>query len=433
MSAPNRELDILGVYFTSLATFSHDKARETAEKERECLCRGSSSSAWAHLIPPLIQLAGVEKQYLNAAFLQQRGFLRRDGSPKNLYESIHNEMQRVGCRIVDLGMDVDSLGELATKVARDVAMLAKGRLQLMEVYEKLCGSFPKPPPYREVIGTVKAVGEMAKNATSEGAAPWVAVFQLEVGVLHDYLMSATHMQVWKFFESLILLQSGSDQLAKWTEIIQTRETKKMSFASSFGFSLGGTAEPHVYLWFYKLKAMLLSKFSLYFHLTLSGQTSSTEMRAHTAKLAVDQQARISAFHRKVDAQSVSVVFDATGLDPYTGPGYHHPDNTQASNSGLELYPSVFSHPTQPKDHWPSIVMLLNGHATELADDKPVYLYDSGVGATYFFNMIEPRFTLVLVFDGKRAERESAINLFLQEIIPQLRCSKVYASLKPGTK
>jgi len=125
MSAHTRELDILGIYFTSLSTFSHDKARETAEKERECLCRGSASSAWAHLIPPLIQLAGVEKQYLNAAFLQPRGFLRRDGSPKNVYESIHNEMQRVGCRIVDLGMDVDSLGELATKVARDVAMLAK--------------------------------------------------------------------------------------------------------------------------------------------------------------------------------------------------------------------------------------------------------------------------------------------------------------------
>lgn len=429
MSGPNREEHTLDIYFTSLATFSHDKARETAEKERECLCRGSSSAAWAHLIPPLIQLAAVEKQYLNAAFLQPRGFLRRDGSPKNLYESIHNDMQRIG----DVDPKGDSLSELATKVARDVAMLAKGRLQLMEVYERLCGSFPKPPPYREVTGTVKAVGEMAKNATSASVTPWLSVFQLEVGVLYDYLMSATHMQTWRFFESLILLQSGSDQLAKWTEIIQTRETKKMSFASSLLRGVGGTAEPHVYLWFYKLKAMLLSKFSLYFHLTLSGQTSSTEMRAHTAKLAVDQQARISAFHRKVDAQSVNVVFDATGLDPYTGPGYHHPDNTQASNSGLELYPSVFSHPAQPKDHWPSIVMLLNGHATELADDKPVYLYDSGVGATYFFNMIEPRFTLVLVFDGKRAERESTINLFIQEIIPQLRCSKVFASLKPGTK
>jgi len=426
---PTREESILSTYFTSLSTFSHDKARETAEKERECLCRGSPSSAWVHLIPSLIQLAAVEKQYLNAAFLQPRGFLRRDGSPKNLYESIHNEMQR----IADVHPKVDSLSEMATKVAADVSTLAKGRLQLMEVYERLCSVFPKPLPYREVIGTVKAVGEMAKNVSSIEVAPWRDVFQLEVGVFHDYLMSATHMQIWGFFESLILLQSGSDQLAKWTDIIQTRETKKLSFASSLLRGVGGTAEPHLYLWFYKLKAMLLSKFSLYFHITLSGQTSSTELKALSAKLAVDQQARISAFHRKVDAQSVNVVFDAVGLEPYTGPGYHHPDNNQAGNSGLELYPSVFSHPAQPKEHWPSIVMLLSGHATELAEDKPVYLYDSGVQATYFFNMIEPRFTLVLVFEGKRAERESTINMFIQEIVPQLRCSKVFASLKPGTK
>ena len=118
--------------------------------------------------------------------------------------------------------------------------------------------------------------------------------------------------------------------------------------------------PHLYLWFQKLKSALLSKFSLYFHNTLAGQTTQAEMKvklfpprddspfstfclhqALTGRLAIDHQSRMTAFQRRVDATAVCVVFDATNLDQFNGPGYHHQDNLQAHPAGLDLYPPVF--------------------------------------------------------------------------------------------
>ena len=72
-------------------------------------------------------------------------------------------------------------------------------------------------------------------------------------------------------------------------------------------------------------------------------------------------------------------------------------------------------------------MTLTDRATELSQyDRVVHLYDSGVGSTYYLAMIEPRFTLVVVFEGRRGEKDSAVNTFMQETVPQLRCTKVFA-------
>ena len=40
-----------------------------------------------------------------------------------------------------------------------------------------------------------------------------------------------------------------------------------------------------------------------------------------------------------------------------------------SPAGLDLYPPVFSQPSQPVHHWPTIVMIITDRATELAADR----------------------------------------------------------------
>ena len=80
--------------------------------------------------------------------------------------------------------------------------------------------------------------------------------------------------------------------------------------------VSGSVEPQLYTWFQRLKSSLLSKFSLYFHSTLSGQTNAQEMRALCSKLSTDQTTRLSSFQKRLDASSVSILFDANGQTGY---------------------------------------------------------------------------------------------------------------------
>eukprot|EP00092_Neocalanus_flemingeri_P013318 GFUD01014356.1.p1 GENE.GFUD01014356.1~~GFUD01014356.1.p1 ORF type:complete len:324 (-),score=91.77 GFUD01014356.1:331-1254(-) len=307
---------------------------------------------------------------------------------------------------------------------------------MVDIYERLSGFCPAPPPYREIISVLTAVTEETQKTDGECvvSAPWVTVVKYENNILMDFMSAASAMQSWNFFESIMLLQRGGEMLALWEEIVQAREARKLSFASSLLRGVSGSAEPHLYLWFQRLKASLISKFSLFFYQTLAQQTTPTEMKSLCARLSLDQAARLSAFQKRADAQSISVLFDATGLASYNGrPGYHHLEKEQPQMSGLDLFPVVFSTPTQPSHHFPNLVMILTDQNTDLATDKTVHFYDGGVGSTYFLHLIEPRFYVVIIFDGRRSERDSTINTFIQETALQLRCSKTFAALKPGYK
>jgi len=79
-----REEALLHSYFTFLANFSQDRAREVVEKEKE-ICRCGPNNPWGQLLGSLMQLAGAEKQYLALSFLQPRSsvFLRKDHIPEH--------------------------------------------------------------------------------------------------------------------------------------------------------------------------------------------------------------------------------------------------------------------------------------------------------------------------------------------------------------
>ena len=104
-----------------------------------------------------------------------------------------------------------------------------------------------------------------------------------------------------------------------------------------------------------------------------------------------------------------------------------------SLSGLDLFPLVYSTGYQPSLHWPNVVMILTDQHEDLLSDRTVTFYDVGVGATYFLHQIEPRFYVVIIFYGRKNEKDSTINGFIQDTALSLRCSRNFASLKPGYK
>ena len=47
--------------------------------------------------------------------------------------------------------------------------------------------------------------------------------------------------------------------------------------------------------------------------------------------------------------------------------------------------------------------------------------------------VEPRIMFVLIFEAKKSEKDSYINTFITDMSAQMRCSKLFAALRPGTK
>jgi len=277
------------------------------------------------------------------------------------------------------------------------------------------------------------VGRMGEEPA---IAPWVTVVRYETQTLRDYMSAALAMQSWDFFPSLMLLTRGAELLSQWDEVVQARETRKMSFASSLLRGVTGWVEPHLFIWFSRLKAALLSKFSLYFYTTLARQAPPSEMSRMCSKLTVDQPARLLAFQKRVDALSVLIVYGGLEQGDCGRPGYSHLTGEGGGPvipTGLDCFPVVFSCPTLPEHLLPGLVMILTDRSRDRTADRTFYLHDPGLGATYFIHCVEPRFYMVTVCEGKRSEKDSAINTFIQETVGQLRCTKLCNSLKPGHK
>jgi len=306
---------------------------------------------------------------------------------------------------------------------------------MIDIYEKLCNltqtSF-LADPFPDILPTLAQILTECKKSQSSVVTPWSTVLEYETGILLDFLSVCVTIIDFNYFDSIMLLSRAGENLTKWDEIVQARETKKLGFASSWLRS--GSVEPQLYLWFQKLKSSLLSKFSLYFYSTLSQQTSTNEMKSLSSKLSVDQCSRLASYQKRLDAQSVSILYDANGGSNYQGrAGYHFHDKDQVSLAGLDLFPLVYNTGYQPGHHWPNVVMIITDHNTDLTKDKTVFFSDVGVGATYFLRQIEPRFYVVVIFEGRRNEKDSTINGFIEETALQLRCCRVFASLKPGYK
>jgi len=393
------------------------------EKERDL--SKSLGTEWSHYISVLLHLCTAEKQYTNLSFLQARGFLRKEGSLKSIYEVLISELERPW-QVNEATSPLDDLVSVSTT---DILTLVKGRMKTMEIYEKLSASTNEQlPNYQPCIDVTKNIKR--KEMCCVFMEPWLNVYFIEVEVLSECMMMCANLAKWDFYRSLTCLQDITDKLNRWNEVIQTRETKKLSFATSLLRGVSGLqSEPLLYTWFSKFKSGLLSKFSLYFYQLLSKQCSGNDIKGWMNKVPVDYSARIAAFARRSDAISVCLLFNGNGLQGFKGPGYHIKTEKDKSVgvTGLDLFPCIYYHPVLPTEHWPSIVM--NIKDSDLSHDRNVYIYDAGIGFTYFIHQIEPRFYIVILYEGKKLEKDSSIVQFLEETTQQLRLTKVFLSLK----
>jgi len=186
-------------------------------------------------------------------------------------------------------------------------------------------------------------------------------------------------------------------------------------------------------WLLKFKGTLLSKLSLYFYEILARNSNSAfDIRLISTKLQTDYISKLSNFQKKSDALAICLVFDARDIDFYPN-GYQHPVRPPEVPTGMDTFPAVLSIPQKPLSRWPSVVMLISGRMSDLNSDKLVGFFDSQVQSTYFILRIEPRMFLLLVYESKKSEKDSYIVKFMNEIVNELKCGRIFSSLKLSVK
>ncbi|XP_037371007.1 KICSTOR subunit 2 [Talpa occidentalis] len=434
------EQAVLETFFSHLGIFSYDKAKDNVEKEREA--SKSAGGSWLALLAALAHLAAAEKVYHGLTYLGQKlggqSFFSRRDSLRSAYAALHGELRRVAAG-AGAGRGAagaaPALEELLGHLAEQLSFFVQARAEAAELYDRMFAlSAQRSVDAAELVALLDALlGKYSARFHHPILSPLESSFQLEVGVLSHLLQAQAQVSEWKFLPSLVSLHSAHTKLQTWGQIFEKqRETKKHLFG---GQSQKAVQPPHLFLWLMKLKNMLLAKFSFYFHEALSRQTSASEMKALTAKASPDLFGKISSFIRKYDAANVSLIFDNRGSESFQGHGYHHPNSYREAPKGVDQYPAVVSLPSdRPVLHWPNVIMIMTDRAAELSGlDKVVHFYDDKVQSTYFLTRPEPHFTLVVIFESKKSERDSHFVSFLNEVSLALKNPKVFASLKPGSK
>ncbi|KAG7257567.1 hypothetical protein CRUP_017314 [Coryphaenoides rupestris] len=430
-----RERAILESFFTQLGMFSFDRAKDYVEKEKDST--RSAGAIWTALLAALGHLAAAEKAYYNMTFLGQKlggqSFFSRKDSIRTIYASLYNELRQ---------------GVAAGRHAPRRAPPPAWRKLLAHLAEQLCHFHARRAPRWPTCNEkMHALADAEVRSTLRSWWPrwrpsWRSTaprfhhpilgrveggFQTEVDVVSQLLRCQAQVSEWRFLPALLGLHGAHSKLAAWGLLLQRqKETRKHLFG---GQSQRPVPPPHLYVWLRTFQASLLAKFTLYFHEALSRQAPAAgDMRALASRAAPDYHGRIAAFVRKHDASSVSLL---------PGHGYHHPASYREAPKGVEQYPAVVSVPAgdgRAHTHWPAVVMLMGDRATELnALDKAVHFYDDKAQSTYYLARPERHFTLVVIFEGRRSERDTHVAAFLQEVAGALRTSRPFATLKPGSK
>ena len=231
---------------------------------------------------------------------------------------------------------------------------------------------------------------------------------------------------------------ATNHFRRWdAAIVAAKDARKMSFVASTFF--GTQPDTQLFQWLTRLRAAVGAKYSLYFDEILAASaTSEAAHRATRAKLPVDYLGKFQTFQRKCEALSVCLIFDATEEPDYRGPGARLEPMSLPPLTGAQLYPVALSVPPQQQQqqqqHLPSIIMLLNDFDGELSTfDKIVHFYDGQTNVSYFLHRVDPKMTLVAVFESMKAEADAQVTAFFREMAAHLRCNRLFVSLKPGSK
>ncbi|XP_017881830.1 KICSTOR complex protein C12orf66 homolog isoform X2 [Ceratina calcarata] len=424
----DHEEEFLNTFFVQVAQLCTDKAKELVEKERGS-CRQTQMGPWGMLLMHLPQIAVAEHSYADLGFLhtKNKGFLRKDNSLKTVYETLKSDLKRVE----EMTRGTIPIGATVADVSNQLCQYITAKIQLIEFYERMYNMSVnnKIMKYQELLQSIEGITEIHSLSCSHLALTAIkASLTLECEILVQLTKAQVELQHWRFLSTLMALYGAQTRMSAWERTLQSKESWKLGFSASF---LKANQQPALYQWLVKLRSSILAKYSLYFHTTLSQQASPGEMRSIMSKQNVDYYHKIQSFQRKHDVIAVLMIFDSRGVED-AGPGYKYPRREPNASGHFPVVlccPSVFVQ--KPSVHLDNIQKRIKErHAELLAMDKIVYCKNVKDVYTYAMYNTDPKMTLITVFEsGKQKDKESHVTSFMTDLCMQIRCNKVYESLR----
>ncbi|XP_076238861.1 KICSTOR subunit 2 [Calliopsis andreniformis] len=424
----DHEEEFLNTFFTHVAQLCTDKAKELVEKERGS-CRQTQMGPWGMLLMHLPQIAIAEHSYADLGFLhtKNKGFLRKDNSLRTVYESLKSDLKR----LEEMTKGTNNMGAIVAEVSNQLCQYITAKIQLIDFYEKMYNMSvnSKTMKYQELLQCVEGIVENHSLSCSHLILAAVKTrLTLESEILVQLTKAQIELQHWRFLSTLTSLYGAQTRMSAWERTLQSKETWKLGFSATF---LKANQQPALYQWLVKLRSSILAKCSLYFHATLSQQTSPGEMRSIMSKQNVDYYHKIQSFQRKHDVSAVLIIFDVRGVED-SGPGYRHPNRR---SSTIEHLPVVLSCPStfvqKPSIHLDNIRKRIQERQLELLTmDKIILIKSAKDSCAYAMYNTDPKMTLVIVYEsGKQRDKEAHVMSFMTDLCLQIRCNKVYESLK----
>ncbi|XP_033302629.1 KICSTOR complex protein C12orf66 homolog isoform X5 [Bombus bifarius] len=394
----DHEEEFLNTFFAQVAQLCTDKAKELVEKERGS-CRQTQMGPWGMLLMHLPQIAVAEHSYADLGFLhtKNKGFLRKDNSLRTVYESLKSDLKRVE----EMTRGTNSIGATVAEVSNQLCQYITAKIQLIDFYEKMYNMSinSKTMKYQELLQCIEGIVEIHSLSCSHLALTAIkASLTLECEILVQLTKAQVELQHWRFLSTLMALYGAQTRMSAWERTLQSKEC--LIFKSKSTTSIVSMASPG-------------------------------EMRSIMSKQNVDYYHKIQSFQRKHDVLAVLIIFDSRGVED-AGLGYRHPRREPNTS---EQFPVVLSCPSvfvqKPSIHLDNIQKRIKERHTELlAMDKIIYYKNVKDICTYAMYNTDPRMTLVTVSEnGKQKDKEAHIASFMTDLCVQIRCNKIYESLK----
>ncbi|KAI4496182.1 hypothetical protein M0802_008049 [Mischocyttarus mexicanus] len=424
----DHEEEFLNNFFTQVTQLCCDKAKELVEKERES-CRQTQMGPWGMLLMTLPQIAFTERSYADLGFLhtKNKGFLRKDNSLKTVYESLKSDLRR----LEEMTRGTNTIGAIVAEVSSQLYQFIGARIQLIDFYEKMYSMSvnSKVMKYQELLQSINAIVQAHSLSCTHLALTAIkTALTLECEILVQLTEAHIEIQNWRFLPTLMALFGAQTRMSAWERTLQSKESWKLGFGATF---LKANQQPALYQWLVKLKNAILAKCSLYFHTTLSQQATPGEMRSIMSKQSVDYYHKIQSFQRKHDVVAVLIVFDSRGMKD-SGAGYKHSDRKLEMSEEFTIVvscPYAFIH--KPLVHWDNIQNKIKERYTELLTmDKIIYAKSLKDLCTYALYNMDPKMTLITIYETeKQRDKERHVSTFMSDMSTQIKCNKVYESLK----
>lgn len=443
-SSPLNITDLLPVfqsYSLLMGKLRFDAAREVIESfrgKRIPVTTSAEDSACHSLLSASVQLSQLEKTYFSLNFMLPKAFFRKENNLLSSYGHLKNDL----CRLMETdSVHVQSCS--AEDLRRRFIDIVSSRTSLVNVYNAFnIYNLGLPNEICGLIDVLSSVNDLlSASRKHECLSAFVELLVSEVAVLK--LLLEAHLSIIRceFLPSLLKLKDARDCMRQWFNVIEYVKSRAKTSTSFFRLSSSSRSSTlQLCEWLDHFYSLLVSKFSLYFHDSLSPQCSTSDMDHAIAALKAPNFVQIfTSFARKYDTLFLALIVNrSSSTDVSNAIGY-------ACNKRQNLYegelrskfPVLFRMGDERNDFdflFPSLSILIQQSAeTGQPPDRIKYCYDQHLSKSIFVASVECNIYLAIVFARKVAERDSSVINFLTDNCARLRCAKACHALRGSAK